>query len=86
MGDGFGFDRMFVWSLRLGGDVGWLILVASSGLASGLDHGGHQMLGSNSRSLLDPKHGVKVRRWVTVHWRIMATKMSTTPWVVVNAL
>jgi hypothetical protein len=40
MGDGFGFDWRFEWSLGLGGDVGWLILVASSGLPSSLDHGG----------------------------------------------
>jgi hypothetical protein len=45
MGGGFGFDRRFVWSLRLGGDVGWFFSVASSGLSSGLEHSGRQMLG-----------------------------------------
>jgi hypothetical protein len=34
--------------LRLGGDVGWFIAVALSGLVLGLEHGGHQMLGLNS--------------------------------------
>jgi hypothetical protein len=48
MGRRFGFDRRFVLSLRLGGDVGWFFSVAFSGLSSGLDHSGHQMLGSNS--------------------------------------
>jgi hypothetical protein len=62
MGGGFGIDRRFEWSLRLGGDVGWFVFVALSGLPSGLEHGGHQMLGSNSQGLLDPKHGGKVRR------------------------
>jgi hypothetical protein len=37
-------------------DVGWS-LVASSGSFSSLEHGGHQMLGSSSRGLLDPEHG-----------------------------
>jgi hypothetical protein len=60
MGCGFGFDQMYEWSLHLGGDDGWFILVASSGSPSGLEHSGHQMLGSNSRGLLDPKHGGKV--------------------------
>jgi hypothetical protein len=32
IGGGFGFDQRFVWSLHLGGDFGWFILVASSGL------------------------------------------------------
>jgi hypothetical protein len=48
MGGGFGFDQMFVWSLCLGGDIGWFFSVASSGLSLGLKHDGHQMLGSNS--------------------------------------
>jgi hypothetical protein len=56
MGGGFGFDRRFVWSLRLGGDVGWFVLLVLLGSPSGLDHGGHQMLGSNSQGLLDPEH------------------------------
>jgi hypothetical protein len=55
MGDGFDFDRRFEWSLRLGGDVGWFILVASSGLPSGLEHVGLKILGSNSRGLFDPE-------------------------------
>jgi hypothetical protein len=64
MGGGFGLDRRFVWRLRLGGDVGWFFSVASSGLSSGLEHVGCQMLGSNSRGLLDPEHrkNVKVGR------------------------
>jgi hypothetical protein len=48
MGCGFGFDQMYEWSLHLGGDIGWFVLVASSGSPSGLEHIGHQMLGSNS--------------------------------------
>jgi hypothetical protein len=31
--------------------------VASSGLSSGLEHGGCQILGSNSQGLFDPEHG-----------------------------
>jgi hypothetical protein len=54
---GFGFGRRFGVSLRLGGDAGWFIFVASSGLSSGLEHGGCQILGPNSRRLLSPKHG-----------------------------
>jgi hypothetical protein len=61
MGGGFGFYRRFVWSLRLGGDVGWFFSMASSGLSLGLEHGGHQMLGSNSRGILDPEYW-KMRR------------------------
>jgi hypothetical protein len=76
MGGGFGFDQRFGWCLHLGGDVGWFILVALSGLPSGLEHGGCQMLGSNSRGLLNPEHGVKVRRWIHVRWKMMATKVS----------
>jgi hypothetical protein len=57
VGGGFGFYWRFVWSLRLGGDVGWFIFVASSRLPSSLDHSGRQMLGSNSRGLHHPKHG-----------------------------
>jgi hypothetical protein len=57
MGGGFGFGRRFDWSLRLGGDVDWFFSMASSRLSSALDHGGRQMLGSNSRRLPDPKHG-----------------------------
>jgi hypothetical protein len=56
MGDGFGFDRRVEWSLRLGGDIGWFVLMVSSGLPSGLEHAGHQILGSNSQGLLDPEH------------------------------
>jgi hypothetical protein len=56
MGGGFGFGRRFDWSLRLGGDIGWFFSMASLGLSSGLEHGGHQMLESNSRGLLDPEH------------------------------
>jgi hypothetical protein len=45
MGGEFGFDRMFGVSLCSGGDVGWFIAVASSGLSLGLEHGGRQMMG-----------------------------------------
>jgi hypothetical protein len=45
----------------VGGDVGWFILVASSGLPLGLNHGGRQMLGSNSHGLLDPEHWKNVK-------------------------
>jgi hypothetical protein len=54
---GFGFDRRFVWSLRPCGDVFLFFTGASSGLFSVLEHGGRQMLGSNSRELLNLKHG-----------------------------
>jgi hypothetical protein len=60
MGGGFGFDRRFEWNLRQGGDIGWFVLVASSGLPSGFQHGGHQILGSNSQGPLNPEHGRKV--------------------------
>jgi hypothetical protein len=32
-----------------------------SGLSSGLEHGGHQMLGPNILVLLDPKHGKNMK-------------------------
>jgi hypothetical protein len=44
---------------RLDANVGWFFSVASSGLSSGFEHGGCQMLGSNSRGLLDPEHWEK---------------------------
>jgi hypothetical protein len=53
---GYGFGQRFRVGLSLGGDVGWFVWVASSGLSSGLDQGGRQMLGPNSRRLLGPKH------------------------------
>jgi hypothetical protein len=56
MGGGFGFDWRFGVSRRLGGDVDWFALVASSGFSSGSNHGGRQMLVSNSRGLLEPEH------------------------------
>jgi hypothetical protein len=40
MGDGFGFGRRIDWSLHRGGYVGWFFSVSSSGLSSGLEHGG----------------------------------------------
>jgi hypothetical protein len=48
-----GLCGAFAWD----GDVGWFFSVVSSGLSLGLERGGHQMLGSNSRGLLDPEHG-----------------------------
>jgi hypothetical protein len=53
---GFGFGQWFGVSLRPGGDVGWLILVASRGLSSELEHGGRQLLGPNSWGLSGPRH------------------------------
>jgi hypothetical protein len=50
------FGRWFEVGLHLGGDIGWLLLVVLRGLSSGLTHGGHQMLGLNSRRLLSPEH------------------------------
>jgi hypothetical protein len=35
--------------------------VASSGLSLGLEDGGREILGSNSRGLLDPEHGKNVK-------------------------
>jgi hypothetical protein len=40
---GFDFGQMFGVSLRLNEDVGYPVLVALSGLSSGLEHDGHQM-------------------------------------------
>jgi hypothetical protein len=63
VGGGFGFDRRFGVSLRLGEDVGWFILVASSGWFAGLEHGGGQMLGLNGRGRFSrEKEGVERRR------------------------
>jgi hypothetical protein len=64
MSGGFDFDWRFVWNLHLGKDIGLFFSVASSGLSSGLEHGGRQMLRSNSQGLLDREHG-KMRRWVS---------------------
>jgi hypothetical protein len=44
MGGGFGFDQRFGVNLCLDEDIGWFVLVTSSGLSSGLDHGGCQIL------------------------------------------
>jgi hypothetical protein len=59
-GKGFGFGQRFGINLRLGGDVGWFILVASLELFSGLEHGGHQMLELNSQSYVAPNTKVWV--------------------------
>jgi hypothetical protein len=48
---------ILVMGLHLDANVGWFFSVASSGLSSGSEHGGRQMLGSDSRGLLNPKHG-----------------------------
>jgi hypothetical protein len=56
VGGMFGFDWRFRVSLHLGEHVHWFILETSSRLFSGLEHGGHQMLGLNGRSLFSPKH------------------------------
>jgi hypothetical protein len=50
------FGRWFEVSLRLDGDVGWLILVALRGLSLSLTHGGSQVLELNSRRLLSHEH------------------------------
>jgi hypothetical protein len=68
-------------SIRLDGDVGWVIWMASLGLPLGLEHGGRQMLRSNSRGLLDPEHRGKMRKWIRVRWRMMVTKVSTMQWI-----
>jgi hypothetical protein len=47
--------------LRLDANVGWFFSVASSGLSSGLEHDGRQMLGSNDRGLLHHTHGEKCK-------------------------
>jgi hypothetical protein len=44
---------------NLGGAIGWFVLVASSGLSSGLDHGGCQMLGLSSWRQLNVKVSVR---------------------------
>jgi hypothetical protein len=56
-----GFVRRLRVSLHLGADVGRFFSVVSSGLFSGLEHGGHQMLGLNSRVILSPKHGANTK-------------------------
>jgi hypothetical protein len=58
-GKGVDFDQSLQVSLRLGLVTGGIVWVASSGLSSGLKHGGHQMLRSNSQRLLDPEHREK---------------------------
>jgi hypothetical protein len=45
--DGFGW-KLGV-DLRRDGDVGWFIMMALSGLFLGIQHGGRQILGLNSR-------------------------------------
>jgi hypothetical protein len=62
---GFGSGWRFGVSLHLGRDVGWFILVASSGLFSGLEHGGCQILRLNSQSYVAPNMKV----WVKGHRR-----------------
>jgi hypothetical protein len=47
---------ILVVGLHLDADVGWFFSVASSGLPSAIEHGGHQMFGSFSQGLLDPEH------------------------------
>jgi hypothetical protein len=60
---GVGFGRRVGVSLRLGGAIGWFVLVASSGLSSGLEYGGCQMLGLSSRRQLNPRHEAIEQRW-----------------------
>jgi hypothetical protein len=66
---GFSFGRKFVVSLRLGGDTRWFILVASLGLSSGLEHGGHQILGLNSQSYVAPNTELWVEGYQRGYWR-----------------
>jgi hypothetical protein len=61
--------------------------VALSGVPSGLGHGGHQMLGSKTRGLLDLEHRRKMQRWSRVCYRTMAAKVSTVQQTrIINAL
>jgi hypothetical protein len=55
-----GFGRRFGVSLRLDADIDRLFSVASSGLFSGLEHGGHQILSLDSRRLPKPRHEVVI--------------------------
>jgi hypothetical protein len=50
--DGFGW-KLGV-DLRGDGDVGWFIMMALSGLFLGIQHGGRQILGLNSRGYRVP--------------------------------
>jgi hypothetical protein len=54
MGAGFGYGRRYVWSLRLGGDVGYVVWVASTGLSSSLEPWCAPNVGLNSRGLFSP--------------------------------
>jgi hypothetical protein len=56
VGGAVGEWLILTMGLRLDANVVWFFSVASSGLSSGSEHGGRQMLGSDSRVLLDPKH------------------------------
>jgi hypothetical protein len=56
-GMGVDFGQSLGVSPRLGGVIGWSISVALLGLSLGLEDGGRQMLGLNSRGLSSPKHG-----------------------------
>jgi hypothetical protein len=49
-----GFGWKLGVDLRLDGDVDWFIMMALSGLFSGFEHGGHQILGPNSQSYVVP--------------------------------
>jgi hypothetical protein len=60
-----GFGQRLGVDLHLGGDVGWFIAVALSGLFSGLKQGGRQMLGLTSRSYI----ALNTKVWVKGHRR-----------------
>jgi hypothetical protein len=51
-----GFRWRLGVGLRIDGGVGLFIMVALSGSFSSLEHGGHQMLGLNSRGISSPEH------------------------------
>jgi hypothetical protein len=60
-----GFWRRLGVDLRLGGDVGWFVVVALSGLFLSLEHGGCQILGLNSRIYV----ALNTKAWVEGHRR-----------------
>jgi hypothetical protein len=41
---------------HLDANTSWFFSMASSRLSLGLEHGGHQMLGSDGQGLFDPEH------------------------------
>jgi hypothetical protein len=58
----------------------------SSGLFSGLEHGGRQMLGSNNQGLLNPEHGKDAKVGLSKDDRAKNMKVSAIRQMVINAL